>query len=109
MYNPKMPDFYTWLAWLFWSAGEGLSEVTLALERHYSLEPLLRERLLDAYQNNLSEEERRLRMREFVDATLKADICRFEGPNDEFKVSRKPALEIPRMHGTSSYVIIRVY
>ncbi len=59
MYNPKTPDFHTWLA-RRWSAGEELSEVTLALERHYSLEPLLRERLLDAYQNNLYEEERRL-------------------------------------------------
>ena len=80
MHNPKTPGFYTWLARL-WSAGEELSEVTLALERHYSLEPLLRERLLDAYQNNLSEEERRLRMKEFVEAVIKADISGFEDPS----------------------------
>jgi hypothetical protein len=80
VHNPKTPDFYTWLVRL-WSAGEELSEVTLALERHYSLEPLLRERLLDAYQNNLSEEERRLRMKEFVEAVIKADISGFEDPS----------------------------
>jgi hypothetical protein len=77
MYNPKTPDFYTWLLRLC-SAGEELSEVTLALERHYSLEPPLRERLLDAYQNNLSEEERRLRMKEFVEAVIRSDIGEFE-------------------------------
>ncbi len=80
MHNPKTPGFYTWLVRL-WSAGEELSEVTLALERHYSLESLLRERLLDAYQNNLSEEERRLRMKEFVEAVIKADISGFEDPS----------------------------
>jgi hypothetical protein len=80
VHNPKTPDSYTWLVRL-WSAGEELSEVTLALERHYSLEPLLRERLLDAYQNNLSEEERRLRMKEFVEAVIKADISGFENPS----------------------------
>ncbi len=78
MHNPKTPDFYTWLVQL-WSTGEELSEVTLALERHFGLKPPLREQLLDAYQNNLSEEERRLRMKEFVEAIIEADISGFEG------------------------------
>lgn len=77
MHKPKTPDFYTWLVRL-WSTSEELSEITLALERHYSLEHPLRERLLDAYQNNLSEEERRLRMKEFVEAVLRADVRGFE-------------------------------
>lgn len=51
------------------------------LLRHFSLEPLLRERLLGAYQNEMSEEERRLRMKEFVEAILKADISGFEYTN----------------------------
>ncbi len=80
MHNPKTPDFHTWLA-RRWSAGEELSEVTFALERHFSLEPLLRERLLGAYQNEMSEEERRLRMKEFVEAILKTDISGIEDTN----------------------------
>ena len=80
MYTPKNPDFYTWLVRL-WNAGEELSEVTFILEKHFSLEPPLRERVLDAYQNNLSEEERRLRMKEFVEAIIKADISGFEEPS----------------------------
>ncbi len=52
IHNPKKSDFYTWLVRL-WNAGEELSEVTFILERRFSLEPTLRERLLDAYQNNL--------------------------------------------------------
>ncbi len=77
MQNSQAPDFYTWLTQL-WRAGEDLSEVTFTLERHYSLDPPLRERLLDAYQNNLSEETRRLRMKEFVEAIIKVDILGFE-------------------------------
>jgi len=80
MHNSKTPDFYTWLVRLC-NAGEELSEVTFILERHFSLEPSLRERLLDAYQNNLSEEERRLRIKEFVEAIIKADISGFEEPS----------------------------